>query len=82
MTGTPSVHPGMQRWTTVLDGGRLQELRRQRELSQEQLATVAGISLTTIRRLDLLTEQDREFPQFIGWVAGSGGTFCGHDRRW
>jgi transcriptional regulator with XRE-family HTH domain len=52
MTGTPSVHPGMQRWTTVLDGGRLQELRRQRELSQEQLATVAGISLTTIRRLE------------------------------
>jgi hypothetical protein len=25
MTGTPSIHPGMQRWTTILDGGRLQE---------------------------------------------------------
>jgi DNA-binding XRE family transcriptional regulator len=82
MTGTPSIHPGMQRWTTILDGGRLQELRRERGLSQEQLATVAGISLTTMRRLDLLTEQDREFPQFNGWVAGSGGTFSGHDRRW
>lgn len=53
MTGTPSIHPGMQRWTTILDGGRLQELRRQRGLSQEQLATAAGISLTTMRRLDL-----------------------------
>jgi hypothetical protein len=21
MTGTPSIHPGMQRWTTILDGG-------------------------------------------------------------
>jgi hypothetical protein len=52
MTGTPSMHPGMQRWTTILDGGRLQELRRQRGLSQERLATVARISLTRMRRLD------------------------------
>ena len=53
MTGTPSTHPGLQRWTTILDGGRLKELRRQRGLSRGQLATVAGISLTTMRRLDL-----------------------------
>ena len=52
MTGTPGIHPGMQRWTTILDGGRLQELRRQRGLSQEQLAIVAGVSLTTMRRLE------------------------------
>jgi transcriptional regulator with XRE-family HTH domain len=42
----------MQRWTTILDGGRLQGLRRQRGRSQEQLATAAGISLTTMRRLE------------------------------
>ena len=82
MTSTLSTHPGIQRWTAILDGGRLRELRRQHGLSQERLATVAEISLTTVRRLDLLTEQDREFPQFSGWVAGSGGTFSGHDRRW
>ena len=52
MTSTVSTHPGMQRWTTILDGGRLHQLRRQHELSQEQLATHAGISLTTIRRLE------------------------------
>jgi transcriptional regulator with XRE-family HTH domain len=52
MTGTPSTHTERQRWTTILDGARLQELRRQRGLSQEGLATAAGISLTTIRRLE------------------------------
>jgi transcriptional regulator with XRE-family HTH domain len=31
---------------------RLQELRRQHGLSQEQLAGQAGISLTTMRRLE------------------------------
>ena len=45
------AHPS-QRWLTVLDGHRLRQLRRQRGLSQEQLATRAGISLTTIRRLE------------------------------
>ena len=52
MTSTVSTNPGAQRWTTILDGGRLRQLRRQHELSQEQLATHAGISLTTIRRLE------------------------------
>ena len=56
MTSAVTTRPGAQRWTTILDGGRLRQLRRQHELSQEQLATHAGISLTTIRRLDLLTE--------------------------
>lgn len=71
-----------QRWYTVLDGQRLRELRRQQGLSQQKLADQAGISPGTVARLDLLTEQDGEFPQFSGWVAGSGGTFSGHDRRW
>ena len=81
MTTTQTTHLG-RRWFTVLDGHRLRHLRRQRGLSQEQLAGRAGISPATVARLDLLTEQDREFPLFSGRVAGSGGTFCGHDRRW
>ena len=53
MTRTVGTHPGMQRWTTSLDGGRLRALRRQHGLSQERLATHAGISLTTVRRLEV-----------------------------
>jgi DNA-binding XRE family transcriptional regulator len=45
-----------QRWTTVLDGKRLRQLRQQHGLSQEKLADLAGISLTTIARLE---RQDR-----------------------
>ena len=41
-----------QPWTTMLDGRQLRRLRRQHGLSQEQLAAHAGISLTTIRRLE------------------------------
>jgi transcriptional regulator with XRE-family HTH domain len=52
MIGTVSSRPGARCWTTVLDGGRLRRLRRQNGLSQEQLAARAGISLTTIRRLE------------------------------
>jgi DNA-binding XRE family transcriptional regulator len=44
------------RWTTVLDGERLREMRRERGLSQEQLADLAGISLSTMARLE---SQDR-----------------------
>jgi transcriptional regulator with XRE-family HTH domain len=51
MTTTQTSHPG-RRWFTVLDGHRLRELRRQHGLSQERLATHAGICLTTIRRLE------------------------------
>jgi transcriptional regulator with XRE-family HTH domain len=39
-------------WTTVLDGTRLRKLRRERGLSQEQLAGRAGISLATVARLE------------------------------
>ena len=52
MTSTVTTRPGAQRWTTIVDGGRLRQLRREHELSQEELATHAGISLTTIRRLE------------------------------
>ena len=41
-----------QPWTTVLDGRRLRQLRRQHGLSQEKLADRAGLSLTTIARLE------------------------------
>jgi DNA-binding XRE family transcriptional regulator len=39
-------------WTTVLDGERLRQLRRQHGLSQEKLADRAGVSLTTVARLE------------------------------
>ena len=39
-------------WTMVLDGERLRQLRRQHGLSQEKLADQAGLSLTTVARLE------------------------------
>jgi transcriptional regulator with XRE-family HTH domain len=39
-------------WTTVLDGTRLRQLRREHGLSQEQLASRARISLATVARLE------------------------------
>lgn len=41
-----------QRWTTALDGLKLRQLRRQHGLSQEKLADLADISLTTMVRLE------------------------------
>jgi DNA-binding XRE family transcriptional regulator len=41
-----------QRWTTALDGLKLRQLRRQHGLTQEKLADRAGISLTTMARLE------------------------------
>jgi DNA-binding XRE family transcriptional regulator len=41
-----------ERWTMVLDGQRLRQLRRQHGLSQQMLADRAGISLTTVARLE------------------------------
>jgi DNA-binding XRE family transcriptional regulator len=46
-----SAHPA-QLWTTVLDGQRLRQLRGQLGLSQERLAYQAGISITTVARLE------------------------------
>jgi transcriptional regulator with XRE-family HTH domain len=39
-------------WTTVLDGQRLRQLRTQHGLSREKLAGLAGVSLTTVARLE------------------------------
>ena len=41
--------------TFVLDGRQLRRLRRQRGLSQEELAGQAGLSVTTVGRLERQT---------------------------
>ncbi|MGP8000621.1 MAG: helix-turn-helix domain-containing protein [Streptosporangiaceae bacterium] len=41
-----------QRWTAVVDGKRLRQLRRQRGLAREELAAQAGISSHTLSRLE------------------------------
>lgn len=51
MTADAMSHPARS-WTTVLDGARLRELRREHGFSQAELAGRAGISLTTIVRLE------------------------------
>jgi transcriptional regulator with XRE-family HTH domain len=40
------------RWTAVVDGQRLRELRRQQALSQAELAKLAGISVHTVSKLE------------------------------
>ena len=40
------------RWTTAIDGQLLRQMRRQRGLSRERLADLAGVSLTTVARLE------------------------------
>ena len=45
-TGNPD------RWTAVVDGQRLRELRRQQALSQVELAKLAGISAHTVSKLE------------------------------
>ncbi len=47
----PSARP-CDRRSTVIDGQRLRSLRRERGLSQEALATLAGVSLTAVARLE------------------------------
>ncbi len=37
------------RWTAVVDGQRLRELRRQRALSQAELAELAGVSAHSVQ---------------------------------
>jgi DNA-binding XRE family transcriptional regulator len=49
--GAGSAQPARP-WTTVVDGERLRQLRRQHGLSQEKLADRAGVSLTTVARLE------------------------------
>ena len=48
----PAYAQRSQRWVTVLDGTQLRQLRRQHGLSQHQLAAKAGISQSTIARLE------------------------------
>jgi DNA-binding XRE family transcriptional regulator len=50
--GEMSQQGSAQRWTTVLDGERLRQLRQQHGLTQEKLADLARISLTTMARLE------------------------------
>lgn len=52
MPATTSQLRAAQRWTTVLDGHELRRLRTARGLSQERLASLAGISLTSVVRLE------------------------------
>jgi transcriptional regulator with XRE-family HTH domain len=42
----------VQRWTTIANGQRLRELRRQCGLAQAELAALAGVSLDTVARLE------------------------------
>jgi transcriptional regulator with XRE-family HTH domain len=41
-----------QRWTTIANGQRIRELRRQCGLAQAELAGLAGVSLDTVARLE------------------------------
>ena len=40
------------RWFTVVDGTRLRKLRHQRHLSAAELASQAGVGLSTVLRLE------------------------------
>ena len=40
------------RWTDVIDGQRLRELRHQQALSQVELAKLAGVSAHTVSKLE------------------------------
>ena len=60
--------------TFILDGHRLRQLRRQRGLSQAELADQAGISLTTVARLE------RQFyAPCRGWTLGCLARALGED---
>jgi transcriptional regulator with XRE-family HTH domain len=41
-----------RRWTTIANGQRIRELRRQCGLAQVELAALAGVSLDTVARLE------------------------------
>lgn len=60
--------------TFILDGHLLRQLRRQRGLSQEELADQAGISLTTVARL----ERQLRAP-CRGWTLGRLARAVGED---
>ena len=41
-----------ERWTAIVDGQRLRELRGQQALSQAELAKLAGVSEHTVSKLE------------------------------
>ena len=49
--GADSV-PAPRSWTTTVDGTRLRQARREHGLSQAELAGAAGISVSTLARLE------------------------------
>lgn len=51
MTDAASIRPG-QRWFTMVDGARLQQLRHQHGLSAAELAGKAGVGVSTVTRLE------------------------------
>jgi transcriptional regulator with XRE-family HTH domain len=59
-------------WTAVLDGHRLRDLRRQRRLSQAELAYKAGISPGTVARLER-QERARCRSRTLGRLSGALG---------
>jgi DNA-binding XRE family transcriptional regulator len=72
-TGMRSARPTPPH-TFILDGHLLRQLRRQRGLSQEELADQAGISLTTVARL----ERQLRAP-CRGWTLGRLARAVGED---
>jgi transcriptional regulator with XRE-family HTH domain len=75
----PPVTRSPDRWFTVVDGTRLRQLRRQCGLSTAELAGKAGIGLSTVTRLDLLTELlDVSAVQAVGGY-GSRSSSCPND---
>jgi transcriptional regulator with XRE-family HTH domain len=56
MTDAATPIPQSRRWTATVDGRRLRQLRHQHRLSQDQLATKAGISPATVARLERTPE--------------------------
>lgn len=50
MATRPTGNP--DRWTAIVDGQRLRELRRLRALSQVELAKLAGVSAHTVSKLE------------------------------
>jgi transcriptional regulator with XRE-family HTH domain len=52
VTRTASPGRSADRWLTVVDGVRLRQLRRQRGLSPAELAGKAGVSMSTVIRME------------------------------
>ena len=52
MTGTLGPAHARDRWFAVVDGAQLRRLRRQAGLATAELAGKAGISLSTVVRLE------------------------------